>query len=41
MIEKVYRAQIADVSDALARKALLDLAPPTDDKIIPLSGRRS
>jgi hypothetical protein len=41
MLEKVYNAHIADFSDTVARKVLLDLAPSTSDNIIPLPGRRS
>jgi integrase len=42
-IERTYSAHIADHSDAVARKGLLDLdqTPPTDDKVVAMPPRRS
>jgi integrase len=41
MIERNYASCIADYSDALVRSAQIDLAPTTDDKVVPLPSRRS
>jgi integrase len=42
MIERTYSRHIAEHTDALARRALLDIAPPAIANIVPLpQGRRS
>jgi len=44
MLERTYSRFIADHSDALTRRALLDIAPqPAGDKVValPSSGRRT
>jgi hypothetical protein len=41
MLEKTYSAFIGDVSDAMTRRALLDVsAPPAAANVVPLPGRR-
>jgi integrase len=41
MIERTYSRHIAEHTDALARRALLDTAQPPADNVVALSGRRS
>jgi len=41
MIERTYSRYIAEHTDALARKALLQIEPPPSGKVVPLAGRRS
>jgi integrase len=41
MIELTYSRFIAEHTDALARKALLQIEPPPSGKVVPLAGRRS
>jgi integrase len=41
MIERTYSRNIAEHTDALARRALLDTAQPPADNVVALSGRRS
>jgi hypothetical protein len=40
MIERNYSEHIGDHADALARKALLDIAPPTAGNVVPITGNR-
>ena len=41
MIERTYSRYIAEHTDALARKALLQIEPPPSGTVVPLAGRRS
>jgi len=41
MIERTYSRHIAEHTDALARRALLDTARPAPENVVALSGRRS
>ena len=41
MIERTYSRHIAEHTDALARRALLETAQPPADNVVALSGRRS
>jgi hypothetical protein len=40
MIERTYSRYIGDHADALARKALLDLAAPAAGNVVPLGAAR-
>jgi integrase len=40
MIERTYSRYIGDHADAIARKALLDLAVPADGNVVPMGGTR-
>jgi integrase len=39
MIEKNYSRHIADHSDALVRRGLLDIGPPADDNVVPIASK--
>jgi hypothetical protein len=39
MLEKTYSKHIGDHSDVLTRRALLDLAEPQSDNVIPIAAR--
>jgi len=41
MIERTYSRHIAEHTDALARRALLDVSQPIADNVVPLSAGRS
>ena len=40
MIERTYSRYIGDHADALARKALLDIASPAGGNVVPITGAR-
>jgi hypothetical protein len=40
MIERTYSRYIGDHADALARKALLDVASPAGENVIPITAAR-
>jgi hypothetical protein len=41
MIERTYSRHIAEHTDALARRALLDTSQPLPSNVMPLPGRRT